>query len=319
MNRFVVIAIGIIVILVISGCTSTGQYAGLNGESTAVKSVKIFGLVNTENWDADSEDDGIAFSIAPVDASGNLVNAPGILRTFIYENTGTYLEPKRGTLLQSGKIDITVDHYDYFSTKDLRFGISEDFPKTLNGYGVLAIEFTTDWTSSGSSETFKDEYGFGISIPQYTEYEKEQILEEIYEGLSVDINSTKRGGNFEVNLKRAGYYSKTGNIENKDLFLRVDLEVKNIGSKREYFTNRYVTVIDNFGEQYDVSLFDSSFENGDLFPGVKRSGYILFDTGGKIIENATVVIEVGRDYYNNELFLPYEVNLKPIFNDLVDK
>ena len=71
----------------------------------------------------------------------------------------------------------------------------------------------------------------------------------------------------------------------------------------------------NFVEQYDISLLEGSFESGYLFPGVKRKGYILFDTKEKKIENVTVIVEVGHDYYFNELFSSFDVDLTQIFDD----
>jgi len=299
----------LLAVLLVSGCTSSGnvvKYADSNSQSTdsaeAVKSVDIFGIPTAKNWDADPEDDGIEITIEPKDMNGNLVEAAGTVEVSLYENTGTVLEQKRGVKIAAWALTITEDDYGFMSSNDLRMEFPNNMPKSLYGSGIIVVKFTTKQTESGGYQIFETEGDWGVSIPQYTEEEINQIYENRYLESAKNIGQTKTLGSFEVTIVRVGYFTRLYLGEEKTDF-RVDIKVKNrLDMENSFYTMGAALIAGE--KQYDSSLFDSHFDGTNIYPGVVKEGYIVFEGVPKNLKGQVNII-VGKAFgynYNTDTF-----------------
>ena len=123
-----------------------------------------------------------------------------------------------------------------------------------------------------------------------------RVLNAIYENTySSSANSLQQSiekGNFKITLAKLGHYSHLP----YDMFFygfptyfRVDLTVTSIASTPRHVYESEFHIIDNVGNQYD-SQYAGTLELGDIYPGVTRTGYLLFPALKSDASSITLVV-----------------------------
>lgn len=115
---------------------------------------------------------------------------------------------------------------------------------------------------------------------------------------TLEINKTKKLGNFEVTLERVGFYDYSlYDFGEEKTFFRADIKFRNIGGSSQYFSTSDNAII--HGEtQYDSSYHEDSDFYSSLRPGVVRSAYILYEDV-PIDISGDMKIEVGSSSYSS--------------------
>jgi hypothetical protein len=144
-------------------------------------------------------------------------------------------------------------------------------------------------------------------LPTYTQEELKQLNEESFVG--VPVNQTKSYGAFQITIQKAGFFTPMVSYGDKKGYFRVDLEVKNIGSEAEYFSPSGMVILDNQGNQYEMEYGGSLDTFSQIYPGVKKSGYILFNKIPSDSQNIKLVFQLGYDSDYKQYTYQYNIPL----------
>jgi hypothetical protein len=132
-----------------------------------------------------------------------------------------------------------------------------------------------------------------------------QLAEEEYAKYAIILNQKIIKGVFEVTVNKAGFF----NHENKE-YLRVDMQVKNIGSSMDYFLPSGMAILDNQGNQYENKYGGTLDTFSQIHPNITEKGYILFEGVPKTIGTVKLVFELGNDAQYNPYLFEYNITLK---------
>ena len=157
------------------------------------------------------------------------------------------------------------------------------------------------------SKIIIDNYIFDLKNKKAYTYE--QLAEEEYNQNAVIVNKKIRKGNFEVTVTKAGFFSPYEFGEKKQ-YLRIDMEVKNVGSESDYFSPSGMAIIDNQGNQYERTYGGTLDTFSKIYPGVTKKGYILFEGVPTSSTSVKLVFELGYDENFNPYLFEYNINLK---------
>lgn len=171
------------------------------------------------------------------------------------------------------------------------------------GYGIAVLIFTTP---QGIKLKAMDKM---VPIPTYTEDELKQMTEEEYEKKATIVNQKISKGSFEVTVTKAGFFTSY-RWDKKKQYFRVDMEVKNIGSKAKYFSPSGMVIIDGQGNQYEKTYGGTLDTFSKIYPGITKKGYILFENVPTSITSVKLMFELGYDENFNPCLFEYTINLK---------
>ncbi|RLI95459.1 MAG: hypothetical protein DRO90_00290 [Candidatus Altiarchaeales archaeon] len=140
-------------------------------------------------------------------------------------------------------------------------------------------------------------------------YTYEQLAEEEYNKNAITVNKKIRKGNFEVTVTRGGFFSPYEWGKRKQYF-RVDMEVKNVGSRSTYFSPSGMAIIDDQRNQYERSFGGTLDTFSKIYPGVTKKGYVLFEEVPTSVTSVKLVFELGYDENFNPYLFEYNIDLK---------
>jgi len=271
MNKFPLVVMGILAILIISGCTSggTGQITSKDtGDQQTPVPAQTYSIPDPENieyFGGVKEGDMIRFYFAFDDTIGHSGRVDFVIKDSLNK-----------TVYES-QFDVNKNQFVDYEYRLTSIGIGKafeikisfnDIEKGMSDYGNAFLTFTTINGKTMTSETFLFE------IPSYTSEEIEEIYETRYIESAKTSGDNVKKGNFDVTLVRYGYYTHTEWDEEVTDF-RADIEVENIGNDENIFSiYSGALIVEN--KQYDVG-FESTFEGYNIYPGVVKEGYLIFD------------------------------------------
>ncbi|MCA9478623.1 MAG: DUF4352 domain-containing protein [Nanoarchaeota archaeon] len=175
-----------------------------------------------------------------------------------------------------------------------------DIEKAYDYEGYIFLSFVTE--NGASFEELKETT---YDLPEYTEEEILEMSEKSYLSSVRSVDVQKKGGSFRVTVEKSGLYTSKGYDGFTDYF-RIDFKVENIGTEKEYFFESDMVLLDGQGRQYDYS-YDSEFEGGELYPGVVREGYVLFEDFNKESTNLQLIVDAGYDDDYDEVLLKFNI------------
>lgn len=169
-----------------------------------------------------------------------------------------------------------------------------DIQKSRSSEGVFYLSFTT---SDGIEfETIEDTV---FSLPEYSDEEIVAQASQYFEQHAVLLNATRRVDNYiAVTAHRIGLMD----IDD-ETYIRVDITVENIGAEKIGFYSPDPIILGKSSNQFEeayISRYDyeHTFDSGDLYPGVKKSGALFFETRGNIqLDLKELIIETGLSSY----------------------
>ena len=169
-----------------------------------------------------------------------------------------------------------------------------DIQKSRSSEGVFYLSFTT---SDGIEfETIEDTV---FSLPEYSDEELVAQASQYFEQHAVLLNATRRVDNYiAVTAHRIGLMD----IDD-ETYIRVDITVENIGAEKIGFYSPDPIILGKSSNQFEeayISRYDyeHAFDSGDLYPGLKKSGALFFETRGNIqLDLKELIIETGLSSY----------------------
>ncbi len=247
----------------------------------------------------------------------NYVQADGIVKLKIVNELGeevyksTFQIKKDmffNTFLTKDKFSYT---YDLYPTKEINvFKVAipfDNIKKSASSRGIAYVEFET--SDDIDFELDVDIYG----LPLFSEEEIEQINEENYAKNKIELNQTQTKGSFMITVSSAGYYSPIPKYEweERKEYFRVDLEVKNIGTKPEYFDPINLALLDNEGNQFEEEYEEGTLDTFQkIYPGVTKKGYILFPKLKNDTNSVRLVFELEGALWEYEIPLEERAKIK---------
>jgi len=291
MNKiFVIIALFIISVILVSGCTQTDTSGT---EDTTGKDTK-----KPEGWSVQKPEEFIPLASDPgnIDLFDGVKEGSLIRFYFVFDDR----------IGHDGKVNLKIiDNSDktvYTSLFDVKSSQFVDYQFQLTGEPIgKAYEWKVSYSSiqKGMSSmgnaylTFITQNGKNLNadttlfdLPSYTQEEIEQLYENQYFETAKTIDQTLTEGDFEVTLAKAGYF-KYLNYDKEIRYFRADIKVKNIGSESKSF-NSYDAAMIIGSNQFSAS-YRSEFEGINIYPGVIKEGYLLFED---VPENITGEVKI---------------------------
>ncbi|MCK4808511.1 MAG: DUF4352 domain-containing protein [Candidatus Aenigmarchaeota archaeon] len=177
-----------------------------------------------------------------------------------------------------------------------------EIKKSVSSSGTMYLNFKT------KNAEFEELDTSLWGLPTYTEEELAKLNEEDYSKSAISTNKQLSKGSFEVIVTRVGFFTPLVAWGDKKEYFRVDMEAKNIGNEKEYFSPLGLAILDNQGNQYETEYGGTLDTFSQIYPSVKKSGYILFEKIPKTTQTIKLVFELGYDenydYYSFEYNIP---------------
>lgn len=284
---FLLLLIGVVVV---SGCinnsTSTGN-SPATGNPTSSRLEKQPSYIG--NFRTQTDGDNIVLLFSLYDNNNNFMSASGVAKIRIVSDDGTtvYSENHNINKEDFGTFTQTLTG-NQFQGVSFKIAASQ-IKKSLDNNGKVYLQFTT---GGGSFEELESSvYG----LPQFTKEEIVAQYENKYLNSSKFLNITERKGYFDVSLMRVGFFKhlKYDTFGDEVEEFRADIKVKNIATAENSFSTYDAKMIIG-SSQYDRS-YNSKFDSGDIYPGVIREGYIIFESVPKNVSGEAKII-LGSHY-----------------------
>ncbi len=125
---------------------------------------------------------------------------------------------------------------------------------------------------------------------------------------AIQVNQKIAKGHFEVSVIKVGPYVNN-NYGNKETDFRVDWQAQNIGTQADYFIPQNMVILDNQGNQYDFVEVDSLDIGSTIYPGITKSGYVLFKGLPTGTNNIKFEFQLGYDENYHEYQFEYDISL----------
>ncbi len=162
-----------------------------------------------------------------------------------------------------------------------------DIKKSTSSKGRMYLKFKMK-----NSEFEEIDTSILGKFPTYSKEEFAQLNDEEFSKSAITVNKNLSTGKFEVTVTKIGFFTPLVESGDKEEYFRVDMIVKNIGNKKERFSPSFI-IFDDIGNQYE-STYGGTFDTySEIYPGVKKIGYVLFKKIPKNSQNIKLFFELG--------------------------
>lgn len=254
---------------------------------------------------ATSIGNAVLFRFELLEEHGYLVPADGTVQVDVFDDKYSLVYHKDFSVNSSQFIDYDTGYeigkaFEWSSPlTEFKKGVANPNSPYYSGMGTLT--FTT---AAGKKLPEKDA---AVPIPTFTSADWDELAkaaEEAYIKSAVTISQTLSKGNFEVTVTRVG---RVGTLNN---YIRVDIEVKNIGSD-DYFRPSGIALIDFNGKQYPTASFSGILSaNPKIIQGTTISGSAMFASVPNTLTSIKLVFKLGLDAQFNPYLFEYPLQLK---------
>lgn len=158
MNKLAIIGIGLLVVLMFSGCTGNPSYSSdtsstvsnPNAPTTQSSTVKVeqkevatidLFLAKMDSWDSDPSADGVEVTLQPRDKNDKSLEVNGVVNARIYTselNTSTYKYEKSELVKEWNNVPVEKANYGFLGAK-VRLEFDENFESASSYY--LEVDF----------------------------------------------------------------------------------------------------------------------------------------------------------------------------------
>jgi len=308
-----ILLLTIIGIVFISGCvqtpdTTTSQQPQVNQESSQQQITPESNLRSSNaqyigNFMAIADENKIEARFSLMDGSKKYVSADGIGQVRIVNSDGE--------TVYTGSVNAKKEDFGMYTlilTGEEFLAYVWEIPlneikKSTSSSGTMYLKFKT------KNAEFEELDTSIWGLPTYSEEELAQLNEEAFSKSSVEVNKKVSKGSFEVTVTKVGFFTPLVTWGDKKEYFRVDVEVKNIGSEKEYFSPSGLAILDNQGNQYETEYGGTLDTFSQIYPGVKKSGYILFEKIPKTSQSIKLVFELGYDENYDPYTFEYNIPL----------
>lgn len=245
-----------------------------------------------------TEGDALQFYFSLYDSNRNFTRANGTVTVHIVNEDGETVFTKTRDISEAD-FDFYTRNVNGMEFEAVAFSIPmSDIQKSRSSDGVFYLDFTT---SDGIEfETIEDTI-FGL--PEYSDEELAGQSNQYFDQHATALNTTKRVDNYiSVTVHRIGLIPFDDGLR-EEKYIRVDLTVENIGSEKIGFYSPDPVIIGKSANQFDEALvsrydYENVFDSGDLYPGVKKSGALFFETSRNTqLDIKELIISTGLSSY----------------------
>ena len=302
----------IISLLLLSGCTetqtapstqsqdsdSTGSQPSADPPKPRSSDVEYIG-----NFVALVEDEAIEARFSLFDSSKDYVSADG--------TADVRIENAKGEEVYTDTIHPKEEDFGMYTLRltgeDFKAYVWEipldEVEKSTSSSGTMYIEFSNDEARFEELDT--DLWG----LPTYDEEELAELNEQEFQKNAISINKRITQGSFEVTVWDVGFFEPLETYGDPEEYFRVDMEVKNVGNEKEYFSPSGLVVLDNQGHQFEEVYGGSLDTISEIYPGVTKEGYVLFEKIPDSTQTATLMFELGYDSDYDPYLYEYDMPL----------
>lgn len=304
-----ILILAIIGIIFISGCvqeeppikTPTTQPSE-TPEITPQQIVSTYHPTNINLFASANEGEVIRFYFLLEDQNGRNTPGDGQVSVQIKDSRGKIVFTQKFNFKASDFVDYQFRLTGQEMGKAYEWRVNQkDIQKGISRIGTADLTLTM---ADGKVLKATDSY---VQVPSYTEEEIKQMYDEQYAKNAKIGGEAIKKGNFEITLVKYGFYThlKYDTWGDEVTDFRVDLKVKNIGSEKDSFTT-YDAVIISGSNQYERS-FNSKLDSSDIYPGIIKEGYLIFEDVPKTLAGQIKII-AGTSYDVSYNKLTYEFN-----------
>ena len=311
-----IILVLLISVVILSGCTTTqtntptsnNQNADSNvqTESKTVDSGSGLRSSNAKfigNFMATADEKKIEARFSLLDASKKYVTADG---------TGTVrIVNSDSKEVYVGTVNVKKEDFGTYTLmltgEDFEAYVWEipvaQITKSTSSSGTMYLNFKLKDTEFEEMET--DIWG----LPTYSEDELSQLNEEEFLKSAISVDKKLSKGSFEVTVTKVGLFTPLVTYGDKETYFRVDMEVKNIGDEKEYFSPSGLAILDNQGNQYESEYGGTLDRFSEIYPNVKKSGYLIFKKIPATSQSIKLIFELGHDESYDPYTFEYNIQL----------
>jgi hypothetical protein len=274
--------------------------------SETIKQVEVskYDPANINTFAAADEGEIIRFYFVLEDSNGNNTPGDGKANLQIKDPTGKVVYGQDFNFEASKFVNYEFKLTGKGIGKAYEWRVNKsDIEKGVSEIGTADITLTV-----ASGKVLKSTADY-LTIPKYSEEELLAVYENAYNKTAIVSGEVLKKGNFEVTLVKYGYYKhlKYDTTGDEVTDFRVDLKVINISSKKDTF-NVFEAALISGSNQYKYS-FNSKIDTADIFAGVIKEGYILFEDVPDTI-SGTIKIIPGTAYDSSYNTISYEFDVE---------
>jgi len=302
------IAILLICVIFISGCVQTSDNTDSeDAPTTPQQTFSDTGLRSSNakyigNFVALSSEQNIDARFSLYDEDKNYVSGDGIGNIIIVNSDEE--------IVYKSTINVKKEDFGTYTlilTQDKFIAFAWEIPinqinKSTSSTGTIYLKFIME------DIEFEVIDASFWGLPKYSEQELAQLNDDKFTQSAIVFNNKISKGNFEVTLTKVGFFTPLVTYGDKKEYFRIDMEVKNIGNEQQYFSPSALALLDNQGNQYEKEYGGTLNTYSMYYPGVKKSGYIIFGNVPETLQSAKLVFQLGYDanydYYKFEYSIP---------------
>jgi len=238
------------------------------------------------------------------DSNGNIIPGEG--------KANLQIKDSIGKVVYAQDFDFEASEFVNYEFKLTGKGIGKAYEWRVNKSdvekGVSEIGTADITLTVASGKVLKSTADY-VTIPKYSEEELIAVYETEYNKTAIVSGEVIKKGNFEVTLVKYGYYThlEFDTIGDEVTDFRVDLIVKNISSKKDSFSVFEAALLSG-SNQYKYS-FNSKIDTADIFAGVIKEGYIIFEDVPDTL-SGTIKIIPGTAYDSSYNQINYEFEVE---------
>ncbi len=146
-------------------------------------------------------------------------------------------------------------------------------------------------------------------LPTYSDEELAELNEQEFSKNAIEVNEKISKGDFEVSIQKVGLFEPMVTYGEPEEYFRVDMEVKNVGDEKEYFSPSGLAILDNQGNQFEKEYGGTLDTFSEIYPNVKKSGYIIFKKIPANTQTIKLVFELGHDANYDAYSYEYNIPL----------
>jgi hypothetical protein len=274
--------------------------------SETIKQVEVskYNPTNINTLAAADEGEIIRFYFVLEDSNGNNTSGDGKANLQIKDSTGKVVYTQDFNFVAPEFVNYEFKLTGKGIGKAYEWRVNKsDIEKGVSEIGTADITLTV---AGGKVLKSKADY---VTVPKYSEEELIAVYENVYNKTAIVSGEVIKKGNFEITLVKYGYYThlKYDIYGDEVTDFRIDLIVKNISSKKDSFYI-YEAALISGSNQYKYS-YKSKIDTADIFAGIVKEGYILFEDVPNTL-SGTVKIIPGIAYDSSYNQINYEFDVE---------
>lgn len=178
----------------------------------------------------------------------------------------------------------------------------DEIERYISDNGRARLTFVP--TGQSPLTAVEDEY---VEIPKMSDQEIVELYETRFQDAAKIIGQTVSKQSFAITLVRVGSFThlEYDTWGDEVTHFRADVSVENVGGEKDYIFESDAVMLDDLGNQYSVE-WDGTLDLGELYPSVKREGYLIFPLPAK--EATRLKLVFAKSAYPEDI--TYEFNIQ---------